>query len=110
VRTIPWVREIRSRYGPRGLKVVGVHTPEFEHERRRDEVEAAVKKHGLDYPHYLDNDMAYWRALHNQYWPATYLLDRRGRIRKLRVGEVHSGRESGRELEAAIEALLAEPR
>jgi hypothetical protein len=89
--------------------VVGVHTPEFAHERRRAEVEAAVKKHGLDYPHFLDNDMAYWRALDNQYWPATYLVDRRGRMRVRHVGEVHSGQQSGRELEAAIESLLAEP-
>jgi thiol-disulfide isomerase/thioredoxin len=109
VRTIPWVREIRARYEPRGLKVVGVHTPEFEHEHRREEVVAAVKDHGLDYPHLLDNDMAYWRALKNQYWPATYLVDRQGRIRLVQVGEVHSGQDSGRKLEAAIESLLAEP-
>ena len=108
MRTIPWVREVRSRYGPRGLKVVGVHTPEFEHERRREEVEAAVKEHGLDYPHFLDNDSAYWRALRNQYWPAAYLVDRQGRIRLVQVGEVHAGQESGRKLEAAIESLLAE--
>jgi hypothetical protein len=88
--------------------VVGVHTPEFDHERRREEVAEAVKQHGLDYPHFLDNDSAYWRALNNQYWPATYLVDRRGRIRVLQVGEVHSGRDSGRKLEAAIESLLAE--
>jgi thiol-disulfide isomerase/thioredoxin len=108
VRTIPWLKEVRARYGPRGLKVVGVHTPEFEHERQRPEVQAAVKQHGLDYPHFLDNDSAYWRALRNQYWPATYLVDRQGRIRALQVGEVHSGQESGRKLEAAIESLLAE--
>ena len=89
--------------------MVGVHTPEFDYERRRAEVEQAVAEHGLDYPHYLDNDSAYWRALHNEYWPAIYLVDRHGRIRRLRVGEVHSGQDSGRELEAAIESLLAEP-
>ena len=85
-----------------------MHTPEFERERRREEVEAAVKEHGLDYPHFLDNDSAYWRALRNQYWPATYLVDRLGRIRLLQIGEVHRGQESGRKLEAAIESLLAE--
>ena len=88
--------------------MVGIHTPEFDHERRRAEVEEAVKKHSLDYPHFLDNDSAYWRALRNQYWPATYLVDRRGRIRLVHAGEVHSGQGSGRKLETAIEALLAE--
>ena len=109
MRTVPWVRDVRARYGPRGFKVVGVHTPEFERERDRAEVERAVKDHGLDYPHLLDNESAYWRALGNEFWPAIYLVDRRGRIRVRQVGEVHSGQSSGQRLEAAIESLLAEP-
>jgi hypothetical protein len=69
-----------------------------------------VARHGLDFPHLVDNDLAYWKALRNEYWPAIYLVDRCGRIRARQVGEVHSGQSSGRALEARIEALLAEPR
>jgi len=64
---------------------------------------------GLDFPHLVDNDLAYWKALHNEYWPAFYLVDRCGRIRTRQVGELHSGQPSGRGLEARIEALLSEP-
>lgn len=85
-----------------------MHTPEFDFERNKENVRAAVREHGLDYPHLLDNDYAYWKALQNQYWPTVYLVDRCGRIRARQVGEVHSGEESGRVLEVKIEALLAE--
>ena len=37
-RTLPWYRAVDARYGPRGLRLVGVHTPEFAHEREREEV------------------------------------------------------------------------
>lgn len=88
--------------------MVGVHTPEFDHERARAAVEAAARKLGLDFPHFLDDDYAYWRALGNQYWPTVYLVDRCGRIRHRRVGEVHAGEASGSEMDRWIEALLAE--
>ena len=110
MRTIPWVREIAKRYADKGLTVVGIHTPEFDHERDRTAVAAEVRRHGLDYPHLLDNDHAYWNALDNQYWPSLYLVDRCGQIRLRHIGEVHSGEESGRQLESAIERLLADTR
>jgi hypothetical protein len=88
--------------------VVGIHTPEFDAERVRSNVEAAVRRHGLGFPHLLDNDYAYWNALGNEYWPSIYLVDRCGRIRRRAIGEVHADAQSGRSLEAEIEALLRE--
>ena len=71
-------------------------------------VAAHVREHGLAFPHLLDNDLQYWKALHNEYWPALYLIDRCGRLRHKTIGEVHADAESGQRLEARIEALLAE--
>jgi len=99
---------VASRYRSQGLSVVGIHTPEFDSERVRANVEAAVRRERLDFPHLLDNDYAYWNALGNQYWPAIYLVDRCGRIRARAVGEVHAKEQSGRRLEEQIEALLRE--
>jgi hypothetical protein len=87
---------------------VGIHTPEFDSERVRANVEAAVLRERLDFPHLLDNDYAYWNALGNQYWPAIYLVDRCARMRASAVGEVHADEQSGRRLEAQIRALLQE--
>ena len=107
--TMPWLKEVRQKYAAKGLTLVGVHTPEMIFERERPKVEAEVKRQGLDYPHLLDNDSAYWNALGTQYWPTVYLVDRCGRLRDRHIGEVHSGEDSGRGVEASIEALLAEP-
>ena len=107
--TMPWLKEVRQKYAAKGLTLVGVHTPEMIFERERPKVEAEVKRQGLDYPHLLDNDSAYWNALGAQYWPTVYLVDRCGRLRDRHIGEVHSGAESGHRVEASIEALLAEP-
>lgn len=109
VRTLPWYRAVDVRYGPRGLRLIGVHTPEFAHEREKEEVRRHAEEHGLSWPHLLDADHGYWKALGNQYWPSTYLADRCGRLRERSIGEVHENEESGRRLEARIEELLSEP-
>lgn len=88
--------------------MVGIHTPEFQHERNRAAVASHAKDHGLDFSHLLDNDSAYWNALDNHYWPAVYLVDRCGRIRTWAFGEVHLKTSSGRQLEDTIEMLLDE--
>jgi thiol-disulfide isomerase/thioredoxin len=107
-RTAPWIKEVRAKYGEQGFAVVGIHTPEFEQERDPAKVSAAVQKHGLDYPHFMDNDQVYWTALHVEAWPTTFLVDRCGKVRLRHVGEIHSDDESGKELEQTIQALLAE--
>jgi hypothetical protein len=67
-----------------------------------------ARSHGLDFSQLLDTDLAYWRALRNEYWPTIYLVDRCGRIRETWIGEVHAGQRSGQQLEARIEELLSE--
>jgi hypothetical protein len=109
MNTIPWVREMEKRYGGKGLVIIGVHTPEFDREKSRANVEAAVKEHELGaHSHFLDNHMAYWRALDNEYWPAIYVVDGRGRIRERAVGEVHIGTGQDKSLSRLVEQLLAE--
>ncbi len=35
----------------------------------------------------MDNNFAIWRAFNNNYWPAHYFIDARGRIRFHHFGE-----------------------
>ena len=90
--------------------MIGVHTPEFPHERDPSGVRAQVAALGISYPVVLDNDFAIWEALGNRYWPTLYLADRAGILRRVLVGETHEKSDSARDFEAALEALLAEPR
>ncbi len=99
----PAVKAWHAKYESAGLTVIGVHTPELAHERALANVRAYVKERAIAYPVLVDNGFATWRAYGNRYWPAMYLVDKRGRIRHVAIGE---GRYD--ETEARIQELLAE--
>ena len=69
---------------------------------------AKVDDFELHHPVMIDNDFSYWKAMHNRYWPAFYLIDKHGHVRARFVGETHIGGPRARAVEAAIEELLAE--
>jgi thiol-disulfide isomerase/thioredoxin len=101
LRTLPYVTAWDERYRDRGLVVVGVHAPEFGFEHDLDNVRRAAGELGVGYPVVIDNDFAIWRSFDNHYWPATYLVDRDGR-----VGFHHFGEGAYEETERAIQQLL----
>lgn len=108
-RSFPWLNELGERLQARGLRVIGVHTPEFEHEKDLDRIRAKVAEFGLHHPVMVDSDRAYWQAMDNRYWPAYYLIDREGRVAAAYAGETHAGDRQARTIEAAIEQLLGAP-
>ena len=87
LRELPYVRAWAEKYKDHGLVVIGVHAPEFAFERNDDNVKRAVAQLKLDFPIATDNDYAIWRAFDNEYWPAEYFVDARGRIRHHQFGE-----------------------
>jgi len=103
LRTLPHVKAWYQTYRQDGLVVLGVHTPEFAFEHVPSNVRGAVHRLGITYPVALDNDYSTWNAFHNQYWPAKYLIDRRGHIRF-----VHFGEGEYDTTEARIRTLLGE--
>ena len=100
--TQPWMTRVHEVYGPRGLTVIGVHSPEFENERDLAEVGRKVRELGISYPVMVDNGFRYWKALNNRFWPAFYLIDPQGRIVATRIGELHTGQGSADEFEQKI--------
>jgi thiol-disulfide isomerase/thioredoxin len=87
VRTLPYLESWHERYAKDGLVVVGVHSPEFDFEKVHPNITAAMRKLGVKYPVVFDDDMAVWKAFHNQYWPAKYIADRKGDLRYVHFGE-----------------------
>ncbi len=100
-RTVPYLNRWQAEYGPLGLRVIGIHTPEFGFERVRRDVEMSTREFGIQYPVGQDNGFQTWRAWNTGAWPTFYLLDRDGRIVLTREGEGHA-----QELEGAIRGLL----
>ena len=97
------MRGWHEKYGDQGLVIIGNHYPEFGYEADLENLKEAVNDLGIEYAVAQDNDGKTWRAYHNRYWPTLYLIDKRGHIRYKHIGE---GRYA--EIEAAINALLAE--
>lgn len=102
LRTLPYVRRWADDYR-KELLVIGVHTPEFGFEHNVDNVRRAMEQLQIKYPIVIDNDYAIWRAFQNNYWPALYFIDSRGRVRDRQFGE---GRYE--KAETTIRRLLAD--
>ena len=103
LRTLPYLKAWDARYRRAGLTIVGVHTPEFPFEKDAGNVSAAIAREGLRYPVVQDNDYGTWDAYGNQYWPAHYFVDARGRVRYAHFGEGDYGHS-----EQVIRELLRE--
>ena len=86
LRTLPYVRPWADNYR-KDLLVIGVHTPEFGFEHNVDNVRRAMEQLQITHPIVIDNDYAIWRAFQNNYWPALYFIDSRGRVRDRQFGE-----------------------
>lgn len=87
VRTLPYITAWDRKYRDKGLVIVGVHSPEFEFEKKPANVRAAIAAHGIRYPVALDNHLDTWTNFHNRYWPAHYLIDRNGDVVYTHFGE-----------------------
>jgi len=87
LRALPYVEGWAAKYKDAGLLVIGVHTPEFAFEKERSNVEKAVHDLKINYPVAIDSDYKIWQAFNNEYWPAHYFIDGKGRIRHHHFGE-----------------------
>ncbi|MGD9591057.1 MAG: cytochrome c biogenesis protein CcdA, partial [Candidatus Berkiella sp.] len=87
IRTLPYITAWDKKYREDGLVIVGVHSPEFEFERKISNIEDAIKRFGINYPVAVDNGLNTWQAYHNLYWPAHYLIDKSGQVVYTHFGE-----------------------
>jgi thiol-disulfide isomerase/thioredoxin len=90
-------------YKDRGFEIIAMHAPEFDYEKKLENVQQAIKDRGLKYPVAIDNDFTTWNKFGVRAWPTLYLLDKQGYIRYNHIGE-----GAYDQTRAAIETLLAE--
>ncbi|MFJ1268329.1 cytochrome c biogenesis protein DipZ [Legionella lytica] len=87
LRTLPYVKAWHDRYHDKGLVIIGIHTPEFDFEKDIGNVRAAVQRNDILYPVALDNQYDTWINFKNHYWPAHYLINKKGEVVYEHFGE-----------------------
>ena len=87
IHTIDQLNNWTKQYQTQGLVVIGVHTPEYAFEKVTDNLQTAVNRYHIAYPVVQDNSYSLWNAYNNQFWPATYLIDREGKIVFIHLGD-----------------------
>jgi peroxiredoxin len=95
---MPNVKKVYSKYNSKGFEIVGVSL-----DRSRQALDKYVAQNKIEWPQYFDGK--YWNnEIATQYGvrqiPTTYLIDKKGKIRYKSL--------RGRQLENAVEKLLAE--
>jgi thiol-disulfide isomerase/thioredoxin len=103
IRPMPYIDDWNQKYSDKGLVVVGVHSPEFQFEKKYTNVKDAVQRFGIRYPVILDSDHGTWNVYGNNYWPRFYLIDTQGYIRYDHIGEGNYD-----QIEKSIQSLVAE--
>jgi thiol-disulfide isomerase/thioredoxin len=103
INTLSHVVQWHDKYKDKGLVVIGVHTPEYAFERKTENVRTALKRFDIRYPVAQDNRYATWNAYNNRYWPAFYLVNKKGQ-----VVYTHFGEGQYEQTEARIQQLLAQ--
>ncbi len=100
---LPHLRDWYDRFKDDGFVLIANHYPEFKYEADLDNLKKAVEEDGILFPVAQDNNGRTWSAYKTSDWPTLYLIDKRGRIRY-----VHLGEGDYDEIESNIRSLLAE--
>ncbi|HJT10075.1 MAG TPA: redoxin family protein [Candidatus Nitrosotalea sp.] len=103
IHTLPHIVDLESKYGDKGLLIIGIHSPETIFEKDPQNVQDAIEKYGIKYPVVLDTNYQTWNAFGNHYWPREYVVDPNGNIRFDHIGE-----GAYDDMEKEIQTLLAE--
>ena len=103
VRTLPYLREWKRRYGDLGLSVILVQTPRLAFGAEPDAARAAGRRLALEMPIALDADRALWRDYGCEGWPSLFLWAQGGALHWF-----HFGEGEYRATEEAIQAELRE--
>lgn len=101
IRTLDTMKARDAAYREKWLVIIWVHAPEFQFEKKIENVQKAVKDFDIKYAVAQDNDFQTRNNFDNHYRPAKYLIDKDGNVRL-----THFGEWNYIETEKAIQVLL----
>src|SRR5262245_47952842 len=61
IEAMPHIRELYDKYGPKGLVVIGVHTPRAEYEKDVSKLRTAINKMDIKFPVVVDDKQKIFR-------------------------------------------------
>lgn len=91
----PHIKALASKFGPKGLVVIGVHS-----DPNREKMAEVAKELGMNYPLLFDGDKTVLNRFGADSFPDYYLVDRKGILRFADL--------ANREVDRAVELLIAE--
>lgn len=100
---MPTVRNWVERFGPRGLRVIDIHTPLVRDDQDDVMVERMIRTVDLHHPVALDQEGEVAKAYQVDAVPTYFLYDRDRRLRYR-----HTGRQAEKGVERMIERILSE--
>ena len=87
IESLAYIKAWREKYRRLGLRMVGVHTPEFPFGRSAVAVRSAVSALGIKTPILLDGEFEVWNAYGNRTWPGFFVINTEGEIVYSDIGE-----------------------
>lgn len=101
IRTLPYMKAWHERYGPHGLRVIGIHAHGFPPSQDPEAIKAAIERLQVPYPVVVDVEFEIWQLYGNLGWPARYLFNQQGML-----FDYHYGEGAYEETELAVQELL----
>jgi len=100
LRSLGYINKINNKYKKHGLKTIIVHTPEWDFEKKNNNILRSLKKNNIKIPVIIDKDKKIIKKLKINFWPTQVL------IKDNKILYKHVGEGSYKKLEDKIRALL----
>ncbi len=83
---LPKLQAWRDEYLPKGLKMISIHCPRMKSDTDIEKVKASIEECGIVESCGIDNLHKLKQAFDNDLWPAYFLFDREGNLKRRAAG------------------------
>jgi len=83
---MPKLQAWREEFVPKGLNMIAIHCPRMQSDTDVDKVKEALKEYGIVEPCGIDNKHAVKKAFDNDLWPAYFIFDSDGLLKRRAAG------------------------
>ena len=83
---MPKLQTWREEFVPKGLNMIAIHCPRMQSDTDLEKVKEALKEYGIVEPCGIDNKHAVKKAFDNDLWPAYFIFDSEGLLKRRAAG------------------------